>query len=1087
MLQNISNNNGVAKTAVVDKKIEKINERIDGIDTEITNLNSDIGDINTSIDELENRTSNLETGAFETLSSNTLVATNKITPKTGTNINIDADISTDNITATSITADSATIGGVDFTDVRDTASCAISISNIVASDVNDIQNDISNIQNDIASLQNPTSISTPLANITNLTASSVVTDGLTANIAEANKVRADIETSNITANKVLPLPEQMATPSDWYAITIPNGKVVQLSGTYTDENDVDHPYIFEVGQSFVAYDAENSIVKDISFDKITNNTKIRIKSTTDVAYIQLDTLSTTLSIERSGNAYSDYSYISPNDRGILFKGFDDGTTQYYFPGAFSAYGYYVESGIFDEIRIVNNISLPADWTASAILDYSKGSEGDVIQKIVKCGDERPTWTSPISGTDSILEYDNSTDLITAEKVGNYDGRSCDGNSTSCNIEYLGNATARSLTSENNVTVTCDLNTHSIKDATEITIDTPKTIVTGDLYVQGTTHTVDEESIETLADTIVLRANNNTALANNQVSGITINKYDGCKNLNLVTDNDGTLRVGTASGTDTTYTFIALNHSDNNYYTFSGDTYTLLSPQPSGTMTSWNNKEEISGYTRWASATFTEVDTTTLEPLLTRDEECNMTDGNALIWDCSNNKAITSSHIHENNNKIEIDNLDVTNLTSCTLTNTGNTVICGDLTVCGTTTVHGDYTQCINATADTATATLYPTLVDAIGSVTCVKANDCFYYNAASNILTAPTVQMTTLKVGTASSCGAGLTATGQAIEMFGLTPFIDFHYNCYCGDYSHRIIACGNCLCMIVTNAYASTAPTCTYTYKFGVLGDLTAACFCGNLCGAAACLSKYNGYCLDYYAGNTDRVIPIGNIDTSCSCAVLGSLGRSTNCQITFNPSTGVLCAANTDLICNLDFHRCCYCGDYSHRICPSNNGLEFIVSNGCCNTAPTNTSTFRMTPYGALCVSELDAGYIHKSISGWPMYISASSGTACILCSVRDTVTCEFYAVVYYNGNISAGNDMPTLTLYPRYLDECINPNFISVSSNGHCKGTANTGGMETNFIYCNCNPLGGCGSILVGMWNRNSSAAIICPTFAIRGYFC
>ena len=157
-------------------------------------------------------------------------------------------------------------------------------------------------------------------------------------------------------------------------------------------------------------------------------------------------------------------------------------------------------------------------------------------------------------------------------------------------------------------------------------------ISGDLTVSGTVHSIDQEEVVADGDTITLRANNNLPLGSGQVSGIVVNKYNGTDDLTVATGNDGTLRVGTAAGTDTQYTNIALNHTDGKYYTFEGDVYTLVDPQPNGNMTAWTGKEEVQGYTKYATATFTVVDTTTLAPIATRDEEENMNDGGVVVWD-----------------------------------------------------------------------------------------------------------------------------------------------------------------------------------------------------------------------------------------------------------------------------------------------------------------------------------------------------------------------------------------------------------------------------------------------------------------------
>ena len=169
--------------------------------------------------------------------------------------------------------------------------------------------------------------------------------------------------------------------------------------------------------------------------------------------------------------------------------------------------------------------------------------------------------------------------------------------------------------------------------------TGNTFISGDLTVSGTVRSIDQEEIVADGDTVTLRANNNLPLATGQVSGIVVNKYNGTDDLAIVTDNEGTVRVGTGKGTDTTYTNIALNHTDGKYYTYENDTYTLIDPQPNGNMTSWTGKEEVENYTHYATAVFTVIEKTSLQPLLTREEESDLTDGAVLVWDAEKTKAV----------------------------------------------------------------------------------------------------------------------------------------------------------------------------------------------------------------------------------------------------------------------------------------------------------------------------------------------------------------------------------------------------------------------------------------------------------------
>lgn len=169
-------------------------------------------------------------------------------------------------------------------------------------------------------------------------------------------------------------------------------------------------------------------------------------------------------------------------------------------------------------------------------------------------------------------------------------------------------------------------------------------VSGDLFVSGGTHTTTTEDISAESDIITLRSNNNLSLETGQVSGIVVNKYNGIDDLSIVTDNEGTVRVGTGKGTPTTYTQIAYNNVDNKYYKYTENadgtySYNLLNPQPSGVLTDWVGKKQIDGYTLYTSATFTVIEKTSLQPLLTREEESDLTDGAVLVWNSEKTKAV----------------------------------------------------------------------------------------------------------------------------------------------------------------------------------------------------------------------------------------------------------------------------------------------------------------------------------------------------------------------------------------------------------------------------------------------------------------
>ena len=294
------------------------------------------------------------------------------------------------------------------------------------------------------------------------------------------------------------------------------------------------------------------------------------------------------------------------------------------------------SDISKDLTVGEKAKLPNIYNGPALTDEEKAAlkdetllidENKISRKTTKAGTVQIKPFVPYDENNETenrpLVYDPVNDVL-KKATGDID---IPGNLTvGGNNNITGNTTINGTLAAGNTVLDGTLD---VSGNTKITGDA---FISGDLTISGTVHSVDQEEVVADGDTITLRANNNLPLATGQVSGIVVNKYNGTDDLTVATGNDGTLRVGTARGTDTEYTNIALSHSDGKYYTWAGDAYTLIDPQPSGNMTAWTGKEEVEGYARYATATFTVVDTTTLAPLATRDEEENMNDGGVVVWD-----------------------------------------------------------------------------------------------------------------------------------------------------------------------------------------------------------------------------------------------------------------------------------------------------------------------------------------------------------------------------------------------------------------------------------------------------------------------
>lgn len=278
-----------------------------------------------------------------------------------------------------------------------------------------------------------------------------------------------------------------------------------------------------------------------------------------------------------------------------------------------------------DLTVGEKAKLPNIYNGPALTDEEKAALADDTLLIDENKITRKTTKEGAVQIKPFVPYDENNEVDNAPLV--YDKVNDVLKKATGDIGISGN-----LTVGGNTDITGNTTIGGTLDVSGDTKLTGNTFISGDLTVSGTVHSIEQEEVVANGDTITLRANNNLPLGAGQVSGIVVNKYNGTDDLTVATGNDGTLRVGTARGTGTEYTNIALKHFDGKYYTFENGVYTLLDPQPSGNMTAWTGKEEVEGYTHYATATFTVIDTTTLSPIATRDEEENMNDGGVVVWD-----------------------------------------------------------------------------------------------------------------------------------------------------------------------------------------------------------------------------------------------------------------------------------------------------------------------------------------------------------------------------------------------------------------------------------------------------------------------
>lgn len=939
MLQTIGTSNAAGCNPERKKKIEDICECLDILQCEIDENAANIQQNASDISELDNRVTSVENGNFTNVSTSGSVSTDVINPKTGTNVAVCANVNTKNVTAENITACSISDSdGRTLQSVSDCATQAASLANqldgrvdTIECDINDLDADLQNYKNDLA-----TCVSTSCVDAQSINVSDTVNaDTVCANSIVSNEVNSPVtNTKTISAAGELVLPSPMATPNDWYTITVPANWNVKLSGKYTTENNVDYTFSIEVAEGLVRWSSFNyDVFKDFSFDKTTKWAKLRLKASENIKYVatHYDGDNTDISIERSGDGYTSYNHIPEQNDGIVAYGWDDQETRYCFPGTFRAK--YMEQDsvdVLEDLTVRHDIYTTSEWDSTGnTCCVAKGTDNQYLS-YCDTGLECPTkpgetytypmWKTPVSCADT-GKLEQSECLITEKAVSEYNGTVCDRTDPENPVDvypitHLGDTSCV----HGSIEVECNADVHGdiVNTADHCVCVGDKLIakcgivsdsdvhISGDLYVDGTSHIVQTETVATKDNTIVLRQNASGGISSGEVSGIVVNKYNGTDSLSLVTDCSGTLRVGTGAGVDTCYPTICYNNTDGNWYI--NDVVTPIT----GNLTSYATKNESAPYTIYTDAVFTVIDETTLEPLMTRDEASNMTNKGLVYWDGTEVEGKTSCcfTIEDNGqqlvggNSIVLDadqeaiaatNISGANVCGDQVTVNHNLIqtdtngcmfICGDLYVCGTTNIHGDVagqviTQCNNNLDGFVS---FVQCNHSGPSYSCVYTDECIKYNSASHILTVPTV--------CGNLCGTASCATNAT--------------NATCATKAVGLVDTGNSNC-VVGLGWAGVEVACAcaiavYTDCPGfnkVVKDMTFDCFKAQLgtvnqatCANYVCRYGYNAdnYNFDLALVNDVTTVPNALIYASNCCRLRFRIGSG---ELAITDSNG--CYAGT------------------------------------------------------------------------------------------------------------------------------------------------------------------------------------------------
>lgn len=426
MLGNLANSNAqdsvkAAETVQEKKKYNELQEEIDALDSRVSDNTTAIDNLESDVSDLDDRVSAVEDNkTFDE------VNTDRINPITGTAVEI-PNIDSDNIDAVNISTSTLTVNGTDFDDVRQDAATAkanadsaVQTADTALSSAETAQEMVNDLERSISRSVTTQGINADSAAITNtVNAGQVVTSDLTAAGAEINT----LYTSKIVAKDAIsPIQDEPYT-----TITIPKGVTASFKGEHKTLNDVIYEWRITVQDGSVVFKQDaDQIIRDISFDKSTGNTKIRVNR----VYGEVEYISTVvdgtgpITNEPMGNAYTDYVFAPQKESGVLYKGYADDTAVIEIPAIIHAYAIQADEQRFeretvDTIRINNSIELPENWGTGVVTTYSTGNKGEYLAVDEKDGVTKPTWKEAVQTDLGSVSYSDS--LVSETTLATYKG------------------------------------------------------------------------------------------------------------------------------------------------------------------------------------------------------------------------------------------------------------------------------------------------------------------------------------------------------------------------------------------------------------------------------------------------------------------------------------------------------------------------------------------------------------------------------------------------------------------------------------------------------------------------------------------
>ena len=228
------------------------------------------------------------------------------------------------------------------------------------------------------------------------------------------------------------------------------------------------------------------------------------------------------------------------------------------------------------------------------------------------------------------------------------------------------------------------------------------------------------------------------------------------------------------------------------------------------------------------------------------------------------------------------------------------------------------------------------------------------------------------------------------IELSSSAPALDFHFNCYCGNFSSRLInnAQGQAQ-LIVNNGTGTTAATQTGTYTFCSDGTVLGICtgIMNTVC--TACINGFNAATnnyasLKFQATCCDATTRCNWNMCLCGCNgklynpqgfMVGSCPVALVCDIPYDSSTGTLCSN----IVKLGDHNYIYSGVNTGETWNGEMQISNFDGFTICAKHPTCVSSSCNWPYAVACGNVTSLG-VRARAASCSVAIGKSACAACV-----------------------------------------------------------------------------------------------------------